>query len=304
MLERRWFAYLRALVGAVALAVVAVPQPAGAVGTAAATVVSSEGVNIRSCPRLNCDVLAVARLGQTVAVTGESSDEFTPVVYKGTAGFAYDLYLLKPGLPVPQLVSGAPGCKRVALIFNIGIGEAPATEILDTLKAENIPATMFVMGWWAEAQPDMLRRMVRDGLPIGSHGYDRLGLTQRSDAEIVRDIQAAGNAIKQVTGKAPGPWFTPFAADTDERVAGLIATRGYVPVGWTVPAADYGPDATPQSVYGRVMPNVYDGAIIEMHMDGPASSTSTAVALPWIVGELRAQGYTFVTIPEMANPCP
>ena len=304
MPERTWFACLRALVGVAALLVVAAPRPAGAVGTAAATVVGTEGVNIRSCPRLTCDVRAVAPLGQTVAVTGESSGGFTPVVYKGTAGFAYDLYLLKPGLPVPQLVSGAPGCKRIALIFDIGIGDAPATEILDTLRDEKIPATMFVMGWWAEEHPDVLRRMVRDGLPIGSHGYDRVGMTQRSDADIVRDIQAAGNVITRISGQAPGPWFTPYAADSDERVAGLIATRGYVPVGWTVPAADFGPDATPQSVYGRVMPNIYDGAIVEMHLDGPASTTSTAIALPWIVGELRAQGYTFVTIPDMANPCP
>ncbi len=304
MLERTWFAYLRALVGVAALLVVAVPQPAGATGTAAATVVGTEGVNIRSCPRLECDVLAVAPLGRTVAVTGASRDGFTPVIYKRTSGFAYDLYLLKPGQPVPQLISGASGCKRIALIFNIGIGEAPATEILDTLKAEKVPATMFVMGWWAQAQGDLLRRMVDDGFPIGSHGFERLGLTQRSDADVVRDIQAAGNAIQKVTGEQPGPWFTPYAADTDERVADLIASRGYLPVGWRVPAADYGGDATAESVYGRVMPNIYDGAIVEMHMDGPASSTSTAVALPWIINELRAQGYTFVTISQMAGPCP
>jgi hypothetical protein len=51
------------------------------------------------------------------------------------------------------------------------------------------------------------------------------------------------------------------------------------------------------------MPNVYDGAIVELHLDGPASATSTGVALPWIVDELRDAGYTFVTIPELARPC-
>ena len=304
MQEQSWFARVRALLGLAVLLVTVVPQPAGATDAGAATVVGGEGVNIRSCPRIDCDVVAVAPLGKTVAVTGESRDGFTPVVYKGTSGFAYDLYLLKPGQPVPQLISGAPGCKRVALIFNVGIGEPPAMEILDTLKAEKIPATMFVMGWWAAEEPEVLRRMVDDGFAIGSHGYEKLGLTGRSDADVVRDIQAAGNAIQKVTGEQPGPWFTPYAADTDERVANLIASRGYLPVGWKVPAADYGADATAESVYGRVMPNIYDGAIVEMHMDGPASSTSTAIALPWIISELRAEGYQFVTIPQMADPCP
>jgi len=52
------------------------------------------------------------------------------------------------------------------------------------------------------------------------------------------------------------------------------------------------------------MRNVTDGAIIEMHLDGPASALSTGVALPWLIADLRAEGYQFVTIPQMTEPCP
>jgi peptidoglycan/xylan/chitin deacetylase (PgdA/CDA1 family) len=52
-----------------------------------------------------------------------------------------------------------------------------------------------------------------------------------------------------------------------------------------------------------VVPNVVDGSIIEFHLDAPSSAESTAVALPRIVSDLKARGFQFVTIPEMAQPC-
>ncbi len=47
----------------------------------------------------------------------------------------------------------------------------------------------------------------------------------------------------------------------------------------------------------------YDGAIVEFHIDGPATSVSTGRALPRIIQTLRTRGYTFVTIPQLATPC-
>ena len=52
------------------------------------------------------------------------------------------------------------------------------------------------------------------------------------------------------------------------------------------------------------MSSVHDGAIVELHLDGPASAESTGLALPRVIRDLRAQGYRFVSIPEMAAPCP
>ena len=40
-----------------------------------------------------------------------------------------------------------------------------------------------------------------------------------------------------------------------------------------------------------------------MHLDAPNSTGVTATAIPQIISTLKADGYTFVTIPEMALPC-
>jgi peptidoglycan/xylan/chitin deacetylase (PgdA/CDA1 family) len=277
-----------------------------AVGAAppSASVVNTSELAIRSCPNADCRVVQWAPLGSAVEIVDEADDAFPKVSYRGVTGFANGLYLATDPAHVPYLEKGAAGCQRVALIFNIGVGFEPAEGILDTLAAEDVPATMFVMGWWAAEHPPILDRMVRENYIIGSHGNWPQPLTELTDGDVWEDLGQAMEAIEHATGEPPAPLFTPYAAAIDERVRAIVAASGALPVAWEVPAADYGADATADSVYERVMSGIYDGAIVELHLDGPASAASTGVALPWLIRDLGAQGYRFVTIPEMSEPCP
>lgn len=268
-----------------------------------AVVVGTNELDIRTCPEPSCDVLDTATLGAKVEITGETANGFVPVRFGEIAGVAQAVFIATDPADPPYLVAGSPGCDRVALIFNIGIGADPAIGILDTLAAEDVPATMFVMGWWAEQDPPALDRMVQEGYLIGSHGYAANELPTLTDDEVRQDLELAATAIEEATGGSPAPYFTPYAAAIDSRVRHLVADQGYLPVAWEVPAADYGAEATEESVYARVMDNIYDGAIVELHLDGPASAQSTGRALPRLIDDLRARGYQFVTIPELLEPC-
>lgn len=277
----------------------AAAQTAGTPGTITAT----DYANVRACPSTACDVLAQAPLGAALTITGATSDGWVPVVYQGQAGYVYHFYVDTAAVDDPWLTEGAPGCKRIALIFDIGIGEPPSQSVLNTLVQTRTPATMFAMGWWAEAFPGYLRQLRDAGFPIGTHGYSRQTLPGRSDAEIVADLNQSARAIEAVTGEPVTRFATPYAAETNTRVRSLIAQQGFLPVGWKVAGNDYAATADPNDVYNRVVGGAYDGAIVELHLDGAATDTSTGAVLPAIIRDLRAQGYQFVTIPQMANPC-
>jgi peptidoglycan-N-acetylglucosamine deacetylase len=270
----------------------------------AGEVVGTTGLHIRECPDVSCPSAGLAQLGDPIIVTGPDENGFVPVQWAGQTGWAWNLYVETPSRGTPFLERGTPGCKRLAIIFDIGIGERFQIHPLLWLKEHDVPATIFPMGWWAQKFPDDMRTIAMLGFPIGSHGDVRLNLTGFSDDEVVADIRDAATHIREITGNDPQPYFTPYAADIDARVRALIASEGYLPVAWDVPADDWNKDITPEYVYDRVVPNVVDGSIIEMHLDGPASAESTAVALPRIVQDLQDQGYQFVTIPDMAQPCP
>lgn len=268
-----------------------------------AVVVGTNELEIRACPEPSCAVLETVTLGAEVEITGEIANGYVPVRLGDIAGVAPAVFIAADPTDPPYLVAGSPGCDRVALIFNIGVGAEPATGILDTLAAEDVAATMFVMGWWAEQNPPVLDRMVQEGYLIGSHGFGANELPTLTDDEVLQDLELAATAIEEATGAPPAPYFTPYAAAIDSRVRHLVADQGLLTVGWEVPAADYGVDATEESVYARVMDNIYDGAIVELHLDGPASAQSTGRALPRLIDDLRNQGYQFVTIPDLLAPC-
>ena len=202
-----------------------------------------------------------------------------------------------------QFIGGAEGCSRLAIIFNIGAGFEPALGIMDTLASYGTPTTAFFMGWWVDAQPEAARAIVSYGHPIGSHGNEPPELTLRSDAEIRADIWGAEEAFVRVLGEPPGPWFTTFAGATDARVNAVIAELGYTPVGWEIDTGDWTPETSADDIYNRVMADAHDGAIIQMHLDSEPSSWTTAVALPRLIEDLSAEGYTFVTIPDMMQSC-
>lgn len=295
----------RSLLSALALPLGAALRPAGIqAAPPTATVVSTRELEVRSCPTQQCQVLARIPLGDAIEVIDDAESPYARVAYGDVTGFASSLFLASDPSHVPFLVSGQPGCQRVALIFNIGVGFPPADGILDTLAEEQVSATMFVMGWWAAEHPAILTRMNEEGYLIGSHGHWSEELTGLTDEEVADDLRQAVEAIEHAIGKPPAPYFTPYAAAIDDRVRAIVAASGALPVAWEVPAADYGPDATADAVYDRVMDAMYDGAIVELHLDGPASAESTGRALPLMIRDLRAQGYQFVTIPEMAEPCP
>ncbi len=276
----------------------ALAQPTTSFGTVEAT----SALYIRSCANLHCDIVARATLSDTLEITGDLDNGFYPVHFQGTSGYAYALYV-NNGNGAPWFVEGTPACNQVALIFDIGIGYEPSAEILNTLVSTDTPATMFPMGWWALAFPDYLRQLDAAGFPIGTHGDQPIFLTEQTPETVRADIQNSTSNIESVLGRDIDEYFTPYAADTNEQVRGVASSLGLLPVGWNISANDYGPDATEFEVYHRVMGNVYPGAIIEMHLDGPATSTSTALALPRIIADLEAMGYEFVTIPDLVIPC-
>jgi hypothetical protein len=270
----------------------------------AGVVVGTTGLNIRECPDVSCGSEGLAQLEDPIIVTGPEEDGYLPVEWAGKAGWAWYLYVATPSRGTPFLEQGTPGCNRVAFIVNIGIGEPLQTHPLLWLKAEGVPATLFPMGWWALTFPDDMRTIAMLGFPIGTHGDVRLNLTGFADDEVVTDLRDSATHIRQVIGEDPVPYFTAFAADMDERVRSLVAREGYLPIAWDVPADDWGEDISADYVFDRVVPNVEDGSIVEFHLDGPSSEQATAVAIPRIVDALRARGYQFVTIQDMAQPCP
>ena len=57
-------------------------------------------------------------------------------------------------------------------------------KVLDVLKKEKVPATFFVTGHYLESEPDLVKRMAKEGHIVGNHSWSHPDLTQVSDERV------------------------------------------------------------------------------------------------------------------------
>lgn len=191
---------------------------------------------------------------------------------------------------------------RVALTFDAEHPDRPATpgvagRLLDVLAERGIRASFFVQGRWAEAHPELVRRIADDGHLIGSHAHYHVRLPLLADDGLAADIEAAGAAILEASGVDPRPWFRcPFGAGTDDpRVRAAIAAAGYRHAGWEVEADDWDPGRSAAEVEDAVVTGVLgrgDGVVVLLH----SWPDQMLAAVPGIVAGLQARGWTFVRL--------
>jgi peptidoglycan/xylan/chitin deacetylase (PgdA/CDA1 family) len=77
-----------------------------------------------------------------------------------------------PILPAQVIRRGDSSRKVVALSFDAAADTGFAAQILDTLKANGITASFSITGQWAERNPELVRRIAREGHLLMSHSYD------------------------------------------------------------------------------------------------------------------------------------
>jgi polysaccharide deacetylase family protein (PEP-CTERM system associated) len=72
--------------------------------------------------------------------------------------------------------------------------------LLDLFAASGVRATFFTLGWVAERYPDLVRRIVKEGHELASHGYDHLRASEQSRPEFEQDVRRAKGLLEDLGG--------------------------------------------------------------------------------------------------------
>lgn len=270
-------------------------------------VVSTPELVVRSCADPGCDGLITLHLGAMLEVTGEEENGYYPVRSGSTEGYAWSLFIATPSAGTPVLREGHAGCDRIAFVFNLGRGDFSdpfSWAMIDYLKAESIPATMFIRAWWAGYYPAWAYDFDQSGFALGILGEPGLSLGDQSAEAVMNSVIETQSLLYEAIGHNGEPLFAPFDADADPALLSMLAMAGYLPVIAGVSAQDgHDSGASADTVAANILDGAHDGAIIELHLDTYTGATATVAALPGVIATLRERGYTFVTIPELAQPC-
>ena len=215
-------------------------------------------------------------------------------------------------LPTPYVVHRAgyqPG--MVALTFDDGPDPEWTPRILDILKAKHVPATFFVIGENAMPHPFLLNRIVEEGSEIGNHSFTHPNLALVSAEGTRIELNSTQRLVEAYTGRSIRLFRAPYFGDAEpttanELLPALTAQQdGYTNVGLHVDPNDWkrpGADKIIAETLAQVTTSDPETAsqIVLLH-DGGGDRSQTVAALPGLIDALRAKGYTFVPVSELAG---
>jgi peptidoglycan/xylan/chitin deacetylase (PgdA/CDA1 family) len=212
--------------------------------------------------------------------------------------------LLQPGLRLAPAEAGS--APQLALTLDACDGGTDQ-RIIDTLLAENIPATIFATARWLKRNPDTVKLLLAHGslFEIENHGarhrpaVDRpiriYGLKAAGSPEGVRaEVEGGEQAVTAATGRPPR-WFRGAAALYTAESLKQIASLHQQVAGYSI-AADGGASFSAARTE-REMLTARNGDVLLAHVNHPEKTAGAGVVKGLLA--LKARGYRFVRLDQV-----
>lgn len=184
-------------------------------------------------------------------------------------------------------------------------GSAYDQELIDFLKKEKIPATLFISGLWIDMNPEIVENLAKDTLfeienhgllhrPCSADGESIYGIKGTHNVgEAVDEIELNARKIEAFTHRRPQYYRSATAYQNEECVA-IAQKLGFSIITFDILSGDAVAHTPAKIIQNNLLKNARPGAIVIMHFNHP--DWNTYEALKMAIPKLRKAGYGFVKL--------
>ena len=183
--------------------------------------------------------------------------------------------------------------KQVAITFDASWGADKTEEIMKILKEYDAKGTFFLVGFWVDKYPDMVKLINDNGFEIGTHPNTHPDLTKLSREAVKLEISTCTDMIEKITNKKIELFRAPYGA-YNNTVIEVSNELNLIPIQWDVDSLDW-KGISAQNITTRIINNVKNGSIILCHNN----SDHILDALPMVLDRLKGQGYEVTSVGEL-----
>lgn len=184
--------------------------------------------------------------------------------------------------------------KKAAITFDCAWGAEDIPQILNTLEEEGVTATFFIVGQWAEKNPQSVKMIADKGHDIANHSYSHLRMGVLDTDKIKEEILLCSRKLEELTGKKVDLFRAPYG-DYNNNVIKTARELGHYTIQWDVDSLDWKPGISPEEIKNRVLRKIQPGSIILFHND----TAHTARLLPEIISALKNEEYELVPVSQL-----
>ena len=188
--------------------------------------------------------------------------------------------------------------KVLYLTFDAGYENGCTAQILDVLKANDVPAAFFLVGNYIEKNADLVRRMEAEGHIVGNHTMHHKDMSKLTDeAAFAKELQDLEALYQETVGKPMPKYYRPPQGIYSQDNLRLAQKLGYRTVFWSLAYVDWNNDSQPtrEQAFKKLLPRTHPGAVILLH----STSKTNAEILGELIEKWKAEGYRFGTLEEL-----
>ena len=190
---------------------------------------------------------------------------------------------------------GNPNEKVIYLTFDAGYENGNTESILNTLKKHNAKAHFFVVESYIKNNPELVKRMEKEGHLVCNHSKSHPSMATITDFEKFKDeILSVEKTYKEVTGKEMPKFFRPPMGKFSEQSLKYTQDLGYSSIFWSFAYVDWYNDKQPTHEFAKdkIYTRTHPGAIVLLH---PNSKTNTEI-LDEVITHWEQEGYKLETL--------
>ncbi len=183
--------------------------------------------------------------------------------------------------------------KQVAISFDAAWGADKTEKIIEICNEFNVKATFFLVGFWVEKYPEMVKKIYDNGFEIGTHSNTHPDMTKLSHEDQKLELSTCMNLIKKITNQDVKIFRPPYGAYNDSLIT-AAQELGLTTVQWDVDSLDW-KGLSAMEINNRVLNGVKNGSIILCHNN----SDHILDALPIMLDRLQKRGYTITPVGDL-----
>lgn len=188
--------------------------------------------------------------------------------------------------------------KVIYLTFDAGYENGATEKILDALKKHNAPASFFLVGNYLEKNPDLVRRMVKEGHIVANHTMHHYDMSKLSDkAAFSKELTDLETLYREITGAEMPKYYRPPQGIYSQKNLEMAQELGYKTVFWSLAYVDWNNDKQPTADYAfsKLLPRTHNGAVVLLH----STSATNAQIMDELLTKWEEMGYRFASIEEL-----
>lgn len=152
---------------------------------------------------------------------------------------------------------------KVAISFDAAWGADKTREIMSICDNYNVKATFFLVGFWIDKYPEMVKEIYNNGFEIGIHSDTHPDMTTLSKKQIRQELETNIEKVKTLTNYTPKLFRPPYGYYNNDLIE-VCESLNLSCIEWSVDSLDW-KGLSASELSGRVTKNAKSGSIILFH---------------------------------------